>query len=162
MSFKASTDEHGFQDLNRRTDGIWVWGPRQTDRRDLGFKTSTNGQTNMGFRTLTDGQTSEFNILDTLANFVDHHWAVSSLSFLWKVLDKGSTSYKVRTLLCHNRPFFKGKLLAILEMVLKAFCHFVTQIFFYGWSAFRNILRVCTVCEKNVRAFLKCSQMAIS
>jgi hypothetical protein len=43
-----------------------------------------------------------------------------------------ATSYKVRTLLSHKRSFFKGKLLAILEMVLKAFCHSVTQIFFYG------------------------------
>jgi hypothetical protein len=61
----------------------------------------------------------------------------------------------VRTLLCHKRPFFKGKLLAILEMVLKTFWHSVTQIFFYGWSAFCNISRVCTVCEKKCKSFLK-------
>jgi hypothetical protein len=39
--------------------GIWVSGPRQTDRRDLGFKTSTDGQTGSGFQDLdrrTDAQ----------------------------------------------------------------------------------------------------------
>jgi hypothetical protein len=61
------------QDLDRRTNGqteIWVSRPRQTDRRtngDLGFRTSTNGQTrsgfqdldrrDLGFKTSTDGQT---------------------------------------------------------------------------------------------------------
>jgi hypothetical protein len=38
--------------------GIWVSGPRQTDRRDLGFKTSTDGHTESGFQDLdkqTDG-----------------------------------------------------------------------------------------------------------
>ncbi len=32
--------------------GIWVSGPRQTDRRDLGFRTSTDGQTGSGFQDL--------------------------------------------------------------------------------------------------------------
>ncbi len=92
LSFKTSTDRQRseFQDFDRRTDGICVSGPRQMDRRDLGFKTSTNGQTrsefqdldrrtneiwvsrprqtnrrDLGFRTSTDGQTrSEFQNLD--------------------------------------------------------------------------------------------------
>jgi hypothetical protein len=37
--------------------GIWVSRPRQTDRRDLGFKTSTDGQTGSGFQNL-DRQTN--------------------------------------------------------------------------------------------------------
>ncbi len=45
--------------------GIWVSGPRQTDRRDLGFRTSTDRRTDLGFRTSTDEQTrSGFQDLD--------------------------------------------------------------------------------------------------
>jgi hypothetical protein len=59
------THRSGFQDLNKRTDGIWVSGPRHTDIRDLSFRTSTDRRTNLGFRTSTNGQTgSGFQDLD--------------------------------------------------------------------------------------------------
>jgi len=37
--------------------GIWVLGPRQTDKRDMGFRTSTDEQTRSGFQDL-DRQTN--------------------------------------------------------------------------------------------------------
>jgi hypothetical protein len=45
LGFRTSIDGQtgsGFQDLDIRTNRIWVSGPRQTDRRDLGFRTSTD------------------------------------------------------------------------------------------------------------------------
>jgi hypothetical protein len=62
LGFRTSIDGHTgsrFQDLDRQTDEIWVSRPRQTNRRDLGFRTSTNRQTHRsGFQDLdrrTDG-----------------------------------------------------------------------------------------------------------
>ncbi len=55
LGFRTLTDGHmgfGFQDLDRRTDGIWVSRPQQTDIRDLGFRTSTDGHTVSRFQDL--------------------------------------------------------------------------------------------------------------
>ncbi len=41
-----------FQDLDMQTNEIWVSRPRQMDRRDLGFRTSTDGHTGFGFQDL--------------------------------------------------------------------------------------------------------------
>jgi hypothetical protein len=68
LGFKTSTDGHtgsGFQDLDKRTYGIWVLKPRQTDIRDLDFRTLTNGHTGSGFQDLDreiDAQTYWINI----------------------------------------------------------------------------------------------------
>jgi hypothetical protein len=50
----------GFQDLDSQIDETWVSRPaRQTDRQDLGFRTSTDRQTRFGFQDLLDKQTDE-------------------------------------------------------------------------------------------------------
>jgi hypothetical protein len=59
-----------FQDLDRRTDGIWVSGPQQTDRRDLGFKTSTDRRTDKAINILDSVIIKFIIVVSTLGLFV--------------------------------------------------------------------------------------------